>query len=478
MRKFIFAWGSLLLGAGLAFADGNSATEPPSYDVNRTDAAPTIDGIVSPGEWDTAAAAAGDWVNLRAHDADSHNLRFRMLWDDENLYVLGETDYDNFPQGAENPKTNPDFGGGSYNPNFYFDPNTDGEDFDSEDYRVDGYQFTWDVYEGHAERRPTEGNPEQPYTDPLTEDGDFVNDYFYGLFFEAHANTAFGNNGQYDLTDGEFGNYRENKHPGFVLAMTADNEDLNGTGSPGGLWEASIAWSEFNATDPNKLVTDAEFEEFGPEIIVDDREFLTVPDPDFPDETIEIDNPTFGEEIPNDRFIGNAGEPDKRFADPDAPVFIDNGLYAVDGPSAGDVWSFETSIISPDSDNFLPSWSEPLDGDPTRSSFAPTGQNGHGRLTFIGDGAICVVPDGLAGDLDGSGEVDFDDFLTLSGNFGATDVAYSEGDIDCSGEVDFPDFLALSGNFGAVAATASVPEPSSAVLLLTGMLALVRRRRR
>ncbi len=75
----------------------------------------------------------------------------------------------------------------------------------------------------------------------------------------------------------------------------------------------------------------------------------------------------------------------------------------------------------------------------------------------------------LIGDADFNGEVMFDDFLTLSGNFGAPG-GWAAGDFDGSGTVDFPDFLALSGNFGRVAGSTitAVPEPqsNSGVLLL------------
>ena len=91
------------------------------------------------------------------------------------------------------------------------------------------------------------------------------------------------------------------------------------------------------------------------------------------------------------------------------------------------------------------------------------------------------VVDGCSqGDLDGSGEVDFADFLILSGNFGNAATACSEGDIDGSGTVDFADFLALSGNFGnSVGAASSVPEPSSFALLgFAGLVLGYFRRRR
>ena len=93
---------------------------------------------------------------------------------------------------------------------------------------------------------------------------------------------------------------------------------------------------------------------------------------------------------------------------------------------------------------------------------------------LFGDGS-CVPGNG---DLDGSGVVDFSDFLTLSANFGQEADA-AGGDIDCSGTVAFADFLVLSANFGQTVGAASVPEPSGVLLLLFGFLAtsLVRKRR-
>jgi len=509
MRTFAAAISISALLTGSLFADGNSATEPASYEVKLAgDTPPTMDGVVSPGEWDAAEPAAGSWVNLRAETPDSHNLRFQMLWDDTYLYVLGQSDYDNFVDGVETEDVsfappNPDFNGGGYNPNFYFDPNTDNEALwpgdDSPSHpSTDGYQIAWDVYLGHAQRRPTEGSPDQSLRDPLDADGNSVSDYFGGLFLEAHANSAFGNQGAPGSSwarsdDGPNGNHRDDTLPGLMYAQTASNDDLNGTGAPGAVWEWQIPWTTFDATDPNKLVTAAEAEN-RPEMVVDDREFIVIPmdhpdfDPEFPDD--EMANPDFGVEAPNvgqvpgtPAFIGNEGEPDLRFADPTSPVFIDNGLYAVDGPSEGDVWGFETSVITNDTANFLPSWSEPLGGDPDRSSFAPWGAVGHGQIKFVGGGetAICTIPEGgIAGDLDGDGTVAFADFLTLSTNFGATGTDYASGDIDCDGSVAFADFLVLSTNFGqtAGAQASSVPEPNSRVLLLIGGLVALSRRRR
>lgn len=511
MRRVFCLATVLAFSVGHVFADGYSATEAASYNVNPVGGAPpVIDGVLTEGEWDAAAPAADMWVNLRADTPDQHNLRFQVLYSDTHLYVIGMSDYDNFvnPQDhgsiyAADPEfedeitggfapDNPDWNGGGYNINFYLDPNTDGErtwEGPVANNEVDGYQIAWDLAEGFAARRPTDGAPDQSLRDPLDADGNQINDYYGGLFLEAHANAPWGNQGLWELPgDGPNGNYRDDAQPGFTFAQSASNSDLNGTGKPGAVWEVAISWDAFSATNPNRLVTQEEADARGPATIIDDREFLEIPDPDDPNFTIEIENPDFGKEVPNVgqlpdvvAFIGEAGTPDLRFSDPDFPLFIDNGLYAVDGAKPGDVWGFDHTVISNEPANFLPSWSEPLGGDPTRGqSFAPWGTVGHGRLIFTGETATCVIPEGgIPGDLDGNGEVAFADFLVLAENFGAADAPYANGDIDCNGEIAFADFLILAENFGKTAgeAASSVPEPSSALMLLLGVLCVVRRRR-
>lgn len=60
-------------------------------------------------------------------------------------------------------------------------------------------------------------------------------------------------------------------------------------------------------------------------------------------------------------------------------------------------------------------------------------------------------PDGLAGDIDGSGSVDFADFLSFAVAFGTSigEAGYvARADIDGNGTVDFGDFLTLATQFG------------------------------
>lgn len=89
--------------------------------------------------------------------------------------------------------------------------------------------------------------------------------------------------------------------------------------------------------------------------------------------------------------------------------------------------------------------------------------------------ALAVAP----GDLDGSGSVDFADFLVLSENFGRGSATYSEGNIDLLDGVTFADFLELSANFGGRRnASVAIPEPSGWSSICIGLLAMLRRSRR
>ena len=82
----------------------------------------------------------------------------------------------------------------------------------------------------------------------------------------------------------------------------------------------------------------------------------------------------------------------------------------------------------------------------------------------------------LLGDIDGDGSVELDDFWILSAHFG-TMGGYLDGDIDGDGEIQFPDFLILSANFGKTATSVTaVPEPTSAMILLVGLVGIAVRR--
>ena len=89
------------------------------------------------------------------------------------------------------------------------------------------------------------------------------------------------------------------------------------------------------------------------------------------------------------------------------------------------------------------------------------------------DGRDAVLADlnSLPGDLNGDAEVNFEDFLILSANFGQSGT-YVEGNIDLENGVDFADFLALSANFGATPPMSTVPEPKGIAVVWVALACL------
>lgn len=100
----------------------------------------------------------------------------------------------------------------------------------------------------------------------------------------------------------------------------------------------------------------------------------------------------------------------------------------------------------------------------------------------------------LPGDLNLDGNVDSYDYITLKTNFGMTGetVTWSLGDFNGDGLVGYEDFIALTTNFGYKSTphpimtppsdgyistgSMAMPEPGSAILLVLGAAALLRRR--
>ena len=110
------------------------------------------------------------------------------------------------------------------------------------------------------------------------------------------------------------------------------------------------------------------------------------------------------------------------------------------------------------------------------------------RLDLNGDESVDVsdvhhwvtdLKSTLVGDTNLDGEVQFDDFLALSANFGQAG-GWAEGDFDADERVDFLDFLALAENFGqsVPAAAAAVPEPTASLMAAFGILGLIGFRKR
>lgn len=204
-------------------------------------------------------------------------------------------------------------------------------------------------------------------------------------------------------------------------------------------------------------------------------------------------------QVPDTHLRGPSGPPTLVGGDATGTVPNRDSGWAVD-VNAADGSSDQFVLENPDEDVFT----TVLNVDGTTLHINPIGDvsNGDSFQIFVADsivGDVTIATDGwmydaatgsvifgeigpggcAMGDIDGSGTVDFADFLVLSGNFGQQVGSCGEGDIDGNGTVEFADFLVLSGNFGQAVGAASVPEPSASMLLLAAgsLLSLVRRKR-
>ena len=95
-----------------------------------------------------------------------------------------------------------------------------------------------------------------------------------------------------------------------------------------------------------------------------------------------------------------------------------------------------------------------------------------------------VAGEKIAGDANNDGKVDGSDVTILAGNWqkGVGDgqtADWSEGDFNGDGKVDGSDVTILAGNwqYGVEASAASVPEPSTLVMILVGFVAFMMRKR-
>jgi len=208
-----------------------------TYDINFTNNAPTIDGVVSAGEWANAAAAEGNWRILRnaAGPLDAHNNRFQMQWDDTHLYLLTQSDFGGWTDNARDQ-----FRAGANNVNIYFDPNLDGEAAQGSELggpftTPDGYQISVNQYVGSysCTACSTDNTPDN--TGNGLNFGEIGSGF--STFAEAHIDALFGNNAQWQGLRG--------------TVMASIN------GAEGGVVEMAIPWADFDAPglDANGLVT-------------------------------------------------------------------------------------------------------------------------------------------------------------------------------------------------------------------------------
>ncbi|RIK85052.1 MAG: hypothetical protein DCC67_04455, partial [Planctomycetota bacterium] len=245
VRGLIAAIGALCLPA-VAYSQVRN------YNVQFTNTAPTIDGVISAGEWDSAAASAGDWRELRQPftDVDTENNRFRMLWDDTNLYILYETNFNNWQPADKVGTPNPGISFGADNLNMYFDPNRDGDPIHTDPNAplsdVDGYQLAFNQF-----------------SDP--DGGSLVstnaNRQGVGFFTEAHVGTPFGDHAQWN----------RGGDPVAGAALQDIVVAQRNTAS-GGVAEVVFPWANFNADAFTPGATDVA--DFNSDGRVDGHDFL------------------------------------------------------------------------------------------------------------------------------------------------------------------------------------------------------------
>ena len=182
----------------------NSEAQIKTYEVVFNSSAPVLDGVRSPGEWDKASEAASDFKLLRTGGTESsENIQFQLLWNDEGLYMIAETDNTSWGDWGGNV----DFGFDDYN--IFIDPNDDDE---SNEGPFDGYQIAIWQTNGLISRFADELDDQERTT-----------------FLEARHNGNFGNN-----------------------AGWAEPRELNWVsnhGDFGGVVELFIPWTDFNADE-------------------------------------------------------------------------------------------------------------------------------------------------------------------------------------------------------------------------------------
>lgn len=216
-----------LVALGLVLSGAAFAQQ--SYEVQRTIAAPTIDGVRSPGEWDEASAAAGGFELLRTNppQPDLHGISFQALWDASALYLIIESEFAGWTDAPGFDGTigvdcelscSTQFGFDLWDLNL--DPNRDAEANAGGgvgDAALDAYQFAFNTYLG----------------DSSVVQGVVSHS---GVFMEAKVNQTFGNGGSYAVDKGAT--------DWSMVSKTSAVLNANGKGA---VIELAFPWSTFGA---------------------------------------------------------------------------------------------------------------------------------------------------------------------------------------------------------------------------------------
>lgn len=380
------------LGAALLIAVATVADcqEIRNYNVAYTSNTIVPDGIVTPGEWDGAAGGGGAWRVLRQPYAttDADGNRFHVLYDDENLYVLYETDYDfGFLAGGAG---SPQIQFGDENLNLYIDPNRDGdlnrnpasgETLDPTApgaEGVDGYQIAFNQYLGTR----------------VSRSGDRQG---VGFHTEAHADSPFGDQGNWnggsDPADGP-----ALDGSGIVVGQTYSNgKDVpaRSGGFAYGIAEIVIPFADLNAE--SRIAGPAPLADYNGDGVSNAADYTLWRDTKG-DSVGGANNGVLDGSDGNDNGFVEIADYELWRNDFGADGTTATGLNATDdgtraGPIGGEVWGFNLSMITRDSaSNFLPIWN--WHG---AQSFALWP---HGTITFgerpVAAAGAAMVPEGSA----------------------------------------------------------------------------------
>ena len=367
------------LGVAILFVPATANAQIRAYQVNYAATGPTIDGVLTAGEWDAAASNGGEWTLIRTPDGgtpDDENNRFRALWNQEGIYLLGESDYDFWQDdiNGQNPAES-DLGTGDFF-NFFLDPNTLGEENGQLDAEIDNYQIGFNL---HADARSCGGDgiagteddctQDPDPNEPLATDGVSVTGSTFGTLTAAHV-------------DGLFNNASEWEH----LRATHISWDA---GESGAVAEMFIPWEEFDALEVTNPV-DENGEPTGDGVETGLHHPFAPSNGDvwFFNATRQSSNQT-------ENFL-----PQWNWTS--SPFFASHGDGA-EGEGHGEI----IFVGAPDSPEFL------------AADFDENGEVDFGDFLFLSSAfGNTVDPAGTDPDLDGSGEVDFADFLVLSASFG------------------------------------------------------------
>ena len=450
MKRLAQHWFFFLIVSALCVpAVAQLPPEIRTYDVNQ--GTPTVDGVVSPGEWDNASAAAGDWRLLREAGApvDAHNNRFRMMWDSNALHILVETDYTAFLPGGGPGGV--DFG--ADNINLYFDPNVDGEmnggTQASPQTDPDGYQLAFNNFDGFTEcgMDGVALTADDCSIDNRANPTDAINNgSAFGVFTEAHIDTQFGNQGEW---------------AGLRLSQIAQTN-----GGSGGVAEISIPFSEFDASaggvnmdgdglNAGGTPSNGDTWLFNAAVITSDV-FNFLPAWNWTESQFFAERP-HGEIT----FVGTS-----------AP----DGDFNADGNwDCDDIDALVAEIVAGTNDAAFD-----MNGDGVVDN-ADIRDAGTGWLAVGGANNPAQTSGGnsfLVGDANLDGAVDGADFIEWNNNKFQNVAAWCSGDFDANGAVDGADFIEWNNNKFQSADVASVPEPASAFLAVLAGLALSAFRRR